>query len=804
VNLGAAVLWIAFLATLVSAGLYLYASWPPRSAVLARKSGSESGKRAELVYPARFAFIVSALMLLAASAQLMLLLLKHDFSYSYVVSYSSRDLPLVYLISSFWAGQEGTFLLWAVLVAIIGIWVFKTAGDFEPPVMFFTALTNIALISLMLVRSPFALVPGEPPLDGQGLNPLLQDPWMAVHPPVLFLGFAAVTVPFAYAMAALWRNDYSVWARRVSPWAALSFAALGAGISLGGYWAYTVLGWGGFWGWDPVENSSLVPWLTITAALHALFVVRIKGTWHKTALALCIVTFILVFYSTFLTRSGVLSNFSVHSFTDMGINTHLIAWLVFFTVISTAGFLIRLKHIPTSRRPLADSDVHRSSQQAVGRESAESRQAGITLESAMYWGVLALILLAVLVLAGTSAPLITGGLAAVRRWVPWLAVLPESASNVGTAYYARVSTPLAVLMVLLIAAVPVLAWKPLGSKQVFRRLRIPLAVAAAVGIAAALWGVRHPALLALVAFAALALTANAAVVLRAPRKAHRLGSYITHVGVGILLIGAVISTMYSSTTRMVLPLGKAKRFGEYSVTYVGMENPPGGKPRMKIVFAERNGRSFEATPLVYPNSRGEYMTEPYVRKYILHDLYVSATGPPQSSGEGRRLVLGRGETQEVAGYRVRFERFVAGSMTGDLIQVGVRLQVNRGEHSEVLTPMLSVDKDGRRTVTPASTKDGALQFSILGISATDAAVMLAVSGKGVGGEAVEVAGVDLSTKPLINFVWLGTVLILIGGLLSVYRRGKELRSLELTAAALAKAPSEGGRVRSASVRRGAV
>ncbi|MGC8833741.1 MAG: cytochrome c biogenesis protein CcsA [Armatimonadota bacterium] len=798
-------MWLAFLATLASAGLYLCAGWPPKSAASGGGGGSESDKRTGLVYPARFALIVSALMLLAASAQLMLLFLRHDFSYSYVASYSSRDLPLIYLVSSFWAGQEGTFLLWATMVAVIGIWVFRTAGDFEPPVMFFTALTNIALISLMLVRSPFALVPGEPPLDGQGLNPLLQDPWMAVHPPVLFLGFAAVTVPFAYAMAALWRNDYSVWARRVSPWAALSFAALGAGISLGGYWAYTVLGWGGFWGWDPVENSSLVPWLTITAALHALFVVRTKGTWQRTALALCIATFILVFYSTFLTRSGVLSNFSVHSFTDMGINLHLVAWLVFFTVISTAGFLIRLKHIPKSRKPLADTDNRRLSRQTTGGESSEPSPAGVTLESAMYWGVLALILLAVLVLAGTSAPLITGGLAAVRRWIPWLVALPESASNVGTAYYAQVSTPLAVLIVLLIAAVPILAWKPLGSKQVLRRLRIPLATAVAVGITAALWGVKHPALLALVAFAALALTANAAVVLRAPRKVHRLGSYITHVGVGILLIGAVISTMYGSTTRLVLPLGKAKRVGEYSVTYVGMENPPsGGKPKMRIVFTDRKGQSFEAKPLVYPNSRGEYMTEPYVRKYLLHDLYVSATGPPQSSGGGQRLVLSRGDTKEVAGYRVRFERFVAGSMTSDLIQVGVRLQISRGEHNEVLTPMLSVDKESRRTVTPASTKDGALQFSILGISATDAAVMLAVSGKEVGGEPVEVASVDISTKPLINFVWLGTVLILIGGLLSVYRRGKELRSLELTAAALAKPPSKKGRAQTVFVRRGTV
>ncbi|MGQ9525401.1 MAG: cytochrome c biogenesis protein CcsA [Armatimonadota bacterium] len=768
-NLGSAVLWLAFASTVTSAGAYLLLALVQARATTGRRKAKHEGDPG----PARAAFLVSLIMLASAAAQLLIVILRHDFAYSYVASYTSRDLPLLYLVSSFWAGQEGTFLLWAVMVALIGVFVIQTAGDYEAPVMFFTCLVNTALTSLMLVRSPFAPVDGPPPADGQGLNPLLQNPWMAVHPPTLFLGFAATTIPFAYAMSALWRREYTLWARRVTPWAALAFAALGAGISLGGYWAYKVLGWGGFWGWDPVENSSLVPWLTSTAALHALLLVRTNGTWQRSAILLCIATFLLAFYSTFLTRSGVLSNFSVHSFTDMGLNSHLIGWLLLFVVVSVGMFLLRLGSIPRGRRDTADYQT-----------------GALSLESVMYWGMVVLALLAGVVLLGTSAPIITGALAAVGREAPALAKwLPQEASSVGTSYYARSSTVLAIPLLVFIASVPVLSWRRTGMRQVLRRSRIPIAVGVFSAFASVLAGVTHPAMLAVIVLSATALTANAATLARAKSKGYRLGGYLTHAGVGILLIGAVASTVYSKSAKLVLPLDEPVSAGRYMLTYQGMDVPHDGrKPALRVAVKDSGGRVFVAAPPVFTNKRGEYMTEPYVRKYPLYDLYISPSGPPQSSGEGKQVMLVQGQQETVAGYTMRFDKFVPGSMGGNTVRVGVEVTVSRGGRTERLTPTMVVDMSGGRDTIPASTQDGGLRLSVLGISVDDKAVMLGVEGKAVAPGARETASVEVSTKPLINFVWLGSVLVILGGLLTVYRRARELGQWEARAAQTVPAP----------------
>jgi cytochrome c-type biogenesis protein CcmF len=775
VNLGSISILLAFVAILTSAACYLALSLLPPPA--SRKPPGGPDEPPGLLALARFAFAVSLIMLVGASAQLMIQILKHDFSNAYVVEYTSRDLPLRYLISAFWAGQEGTFLLWAVLLGAIAMVAARTSREMEPPMMLFASLVEVCLISLMLARSPFAPTLGEVPPDGQGLNPLLENPWMAFHPPVLFLGFAASAIPFAYAMAALWRNDYSTWARKVTPWAALSFALLGAGISLGAYWAYTVLGWGGFWGWDPVENSSLVPWIFTAASLHALLVVRTKGTWQPTALLLCISSFLLVMYSTFLTRSGILSNFSVHSFSNMGISSHLVVWLAFFTVISLGGLLLRLGRIPRTRE----------GQRALKATAASQ-------ESLLHWALVVLSLLGALIIAGTSAPIISGGLAALGHKVPALGRwLPSSASNVGTPYYARSTTPMAVLVAVLMALAPVFSWRDTRAKQVVRRVRGPIAAAVVSAVVAAVLGVRHPAMLMLIAFAVMALVANGAVLVRSPLRVHRLGSYLTHVGVALLLVGAVSSTMYGTTTKLVLPINKPVAAQGYAITYRGMRPaPPGGRPTMEIYFTNGRGGSFTATPVVFTSRQGQTVTEPYVRKFPLHDLYISPSGPPEAT-DANRVVLTQGKDQDVAGYTLRFVKFAAGSMSGNSIRVGVQVAVRHNGQAETLVPALTVESSGTRTSEAATTKDGRLQLQIAGISAEEHAVMLSVAGSAVSpSSSTEAAAIELGTKPLINAVWLGTLLVVLGGLLTIYRRGKELRQWEdaqLTAGVPERAPS---------------
>ena len=258
---------------------------------------------------ARVSFIVFALLTTVASMLLMHYILNHDFRFSYVANYSSRDLSLEYLVSAFWAGQEGSFLLWVLVGAWLGILLIYKARDLEPQVMLIYNLNNIFLTILLIKQSPFEQLVFAPP-DGRGLNMLLQDPWMVIHPPVVFVGYAAFAIPCAYAVAALWRRQYDRWVRRALPWTVFAFVSLGAGIIIGGYWSYKVLGWGGYWGWDPVENASLLPWLAGMALMHGMIVQATRKQLRKTNFVLAAASFLLVIYCTFLSRSGVLADFS--------------------------------------------------------------------------------------------------------------------------------------------------------------------------------------------------------------------------------------------------------------------------------------------------------------------------------------------------------------------------------------------------------------------------------------------------------------------------------------------------------------
>jgi cytochrome c-type biogenesis protein CcmF len=276
-------------------------------------------------------------MVLIAIINLLQLFLTDQFQYSYVASYSSSDLsnewPHFYKLSALWAGQQGTFLLWLVFGLTLGFWVKSKARENEGWGMLFYILGQTFLLVLTIVSNPFEKM-NFIPADGQGLNPLLQNYWMQIHPPIVFIGFAAACIPFAFAMAALATNRYDDWVRQTMPWVVFTVVTLGLGIFLGGYWAYETLGWGGYWAWDPVENASLIPWLVGIALVHGMVVEKSRGTWRRTNLFLAITLFLLIVYGTFLTRSGVLADFSVHSFVDLGYNNFLWASIVIIGIIS--------------------------------------------------------------------------------------------------------------------------------------------------------------------------------------------------------------------------------------------------------------------------------------------------------------------------------------------------------------------------------------------------------------------------------------------------------------------------------------
>src|SRR5258705_1517711 len=290
--------------------------------------------------------------------------------------------------------------------------------------MFLLSLQFVMLALVAVRRGPSLMSPaGRAPIDGQGFNPLLQDPWMTIHPPVLFTGFSSLVVPFAIAMAALVKRDYDGWVKMVLPWCLFSVGILATGFIMGGVWAYKVLGWGGYWGWDPVENGSFIPWLSNVALLHGLLIQRASGSLRRTNLFLAITSYVLVLYASFLTRSGVLADFSVHSFVNLGLNGFLLSFLFLTMAVGYGTWIFRWRDIPGPKEPLG----------AFSRESM------------MWLGQLVFILMCALTAVGMSAPLIT------RLFGP--------PSNVQTSYYNLVNAPLAIAMGLLLGVAPLMRWR---------------------------------------------------------------------------------------------------------------------------------------------------------------------------------------------------------------------------------------------------------------------------------------------------------------------------------------------------------
>jgi cytochrome c-type biogenesis protein CcmF len=317
---------------------------------------------------ARWAFGVHALALVTVFGVLFYIIYGQYYEYHYAWSHSSRTLPIQYMISCFWEGQEGSFLLWMVWHAVLAGIVIRTNRFWESSVMTIVMAVQLFLVSMILGieilgmkvgSSPFILLrdsmpdipvfqigspaynPNFIPPDGRGLNALLQNYWMVIHPPTLFLGFALTLIPFAYCLAGLWLRQYKEWVRPALPWALVGGGVLGLGILMGGYWAYETLNFGGYWNWDPVENAVYVPWLVLVASIHTKIAYRKSSSALAASIILTISTFLLILYATFLTRSGILGDASVHSFTDLGLAGQLLLYLLFFVAVS--GFLVVIR-----------------------------------------------------------------------------------------------------------------------------------------------------------------------------------------------------------------------------------------------------------------------------------------------------------------------------------------------------------------------------------------------------------------------------------------------------------------------------
>ena len=739
---GVAAIWGALFAGIASAATY----W-------------RADRRPDLLPLARSLYAAFATCVVAAAAVLMALILQHRFDVSYVNAYSSRDLPFHFLISSFWGGQEGSFLLWCFWGALIGLVVWRSAKELEAPVMVVYLASFLGIIAILCKQSPFKLLPPPPPEDGVGLNPLLQDPWMVIHPPVMFSGFASLSVPFAFAIAALWKKKWDGWVVRALPWALFTFVSLGTAILMGGYWAYKTLGWGGYWGWDPVENTSLVPWLCTAALVHGMFLQRSKKRHRKVNLLLACLAYVTILYGTFLTRSGILADFSVHSFIDLGITGWLVAILLGFLGLSLVLLAWRWRAVPVS---------------------TEQEPPALSRSVLFILGIAAFCALAFVILLGTSAPLLTR--------------LTGNPSQVQTAFYNRTTAPAAILIALLAALVPFVTWRGEPLSALLASARRSLLIAAAGVVVAFLLNAREPGSLVILFVAVFAADMNLRAVVRKARNAKFAGAggYLAHVGLGIMLAGIVISGVYAKSTRVTLPVNRPVKVAGNTLTFLRVMPPtPNEKQAMEVRVDTPEGKSFYAYPKMYVNSRtNQLMVNPSIRNGAVADFYVAPQSydPGQPEQFGREVRLTKGTTQSIDGIGFTFRDFNAdrsAMMKGEqklLVLTDVTITPPDGSKHEATIRytwnLATREADaeeldipgvpgGKMTVLAVSPNDGAVVLRLRGVSKDPAAEHQAAT--------TESLSVDVTHKPLINLVWGGFYVLMAGAMLALVKRSREAR-----------------------------
>jgi len=750
--LGSTIVKVAFVGVLFSTLAYFF---------------SFTRKEEKWAVRARYGFYVAALGMFVTAALLMYFILTHQFQYTYVWSYSSTSLPTHYLVSTFYAGQEGSFTLWALYTAIIGLALmhYSRENGYEAEIMAVFGLIEVFLLLMLIIKNPFEYVwqsfpkevqTGFVPANGRGLNPLLQNYWMVIHPPILFIGFASMSVPFAHAVAALIKRDYHNWIIPATPWTIFAVTALGTGITLGGFWAYETLGWGGYWGWDPVENSSLIPWLVCLASVHTMMSQRRSGSFVRTNFVLSLLVFVLVLYSTFLTRSGVLADTSVHSFVEPGMWAYivLVAVIVVFTGTGFGLFFKRMKEMP----------------------KVKVEHSIISRELALFLGALALIVCSIFVIVGTSSPLITG-------------LFGQKPSAVDSSFYSSTTLPIAVILALLSGLGQLVWWKQSKKHSLQRNLLFPFVAAAILTIMLILVGLRQVPVILLSFAAAFTLFANVSVAYTILRgNALFSAGSIAHVGLAFVLFGVVATSYYSEKETVSLELGRPVQSFGYTLKYVGY-HPIDQERYAFLVEVEKGGNKFLLSPIMYYSdySKG-IMRNPDIANLWTKDFYLSPVSlDTPESGDPKNATLVKGKPQQIGDLKVTFQGFDFGDeergkmMEGKEFEIGAKLLVEKdGKKSNIVARMKN--SKGSISYEPASF-DG-MKLAIVRIQPNSedpekSSAELAVEMAGTNApkeNKPETLLVEASIKPFINILWIGTFTIFVGFIMTIIRRGKEARA----------------------------
>jgi len=750
---------------------------------------------------ARAAFITEVASIFAIFAILFFIIYNHFFEYKYAWQHSSRSLEVKYLLSCFWEGQEGSFLLWSIWHSVLGAILIAKAKKWEAPVMTVVSFAQVCLATMIagiyffnwrMGSNPFVLLRHEmdAPIfsdpnylslikDGNDLNPLLQNYWMVIHPPVLFLGFASTIVPFAYTIAGLWTKNFGDWTKPALPWALFSAAVLGTGVMMGGAWAYESLSFGGYWAWDPVENASMVPWLVLIAGIHTMLIYKHTGHSLRATHFLFITAFCLVLYSTYLTRSGDLQDTSVHAFTGEGIAViHLRALFFVFTIPAFIFYAVRYKQIP-----------------GIAKEEQTSSR-----EFWMFIGSLIFFLSALFITIATSLPVIN------KIFGTHFTMGEDVAFS-----YNRVIIFVAIIIGILTAITQYLKYKETDSKFFRKKIIWPTVISLIVSCAVIAFGninyQEHGAgFLGAIWFATAcsiyAVVANSAYIwLGMKGKLKLSGGSIAHAGFGLMLIGILLSSSKKevlswNTSGIFVPLGEGSKerpgenltlvkgvpttMGDYNVTYVSDSMHP-KKPLWYYNLHFKNKKSseqFTLTPNAFVNYKGNQglMANPDARHYWNHDIFTYITSLPdpeknKDTSSFKPEILKAGDTAFYSNGFYVLEDLVTrdniptgGLAPTDKVFMATIKVYSKNKTSYTSRPFL-INKGGslfpfRDTVTSEN-----LIFQLNRVDGNSAQLGVKESNS-----VLQYLTLKAYKFPFINLLWLGVIVMVTGIAISIVRR----------------------------------
>ncbi len=701
---------LSFVASLVATFAYFMQTASPAAALAGQGSRPAVGWRTL----ARAAFVVETLSVIAIFSILFYIIYNHRFEYHYAWKHSSRSLEFKYLLACFWEGQEGSFLLWSFWHCMLGLLLMRSAKSWEAPVMTIISFAQLILATMVagiylfghkIGSNPFILLRNTDVFanapafyadgqlradyltlvkDGNDLNPLLQNRWMVIHPPVLFLGFASTIIPFAFAIAGLWTKKIGTWVNAALPWALFSSAVFGVGIMMGAWWAYESLNFGGYWAWDPVENASLVPWLILVAGIHTLLIYKHSGYSLRASYLFLILTFVFVLYSTFLTRSGILGEASVHAFTDLGMNVQLFLFLYIFIwlcpilaantfnkriitaflgiVLGLASYFLAVPGMPLIAILAGIILLVVFIQQQVPAITREEHSS--SREFWMFIGSLVFFLSALVITAITSLPVFNA-----------LFGINKAAPEKEELLYNKIHVLVAVIVALLTAVTQYLKYKKTPVPFFWKRIAVPTVIAAVItSLVLAFGNINYEKeglgfliqIWVAVAASIYAIVANAAYIWIGIKGNPRLsGGSLAHVGFGMVLLGILLSSSKkeilsyntsgipvnfgeNSTEKtgenLTLVKGLPMKMGAYDVTYRGDSiHPKKQQWYFQIDFRNREtNEAFTLWPDAFVNYKGNegLMASPASRHYLTHDIftYISALPNPEKNKDTAQFV----------------------------------------------------------------------------------------------------------------------------------------------------------------------